>query len=80
MLHQVPAEEAVERFTIFGGVVRHVLVKRDRTLQELEQELGVRDAAEWSHVGLLGLRTKYSHRLIHTYVCNLFAFSLIFPM
>jgi hypothetical protein len=60
--------------------VRHVLVKRDKTLQELEQELGVRDAVEWSHVGLLGLWTKYSHRLIHPYVCNLFALSLIFPM
>jgi predicted RNA-binding protein Jag len=60
----------IERFSIFGGVARYLLVKRDKTLQDLEQELGARDAAEWSQVGLLGLRTKYRHRLVHTYVCR----------
>src|SRR5689334_8512066 len=54
-----------ERYIIFGGTVRDVLTKPNRTLRDLYNEFGASHAALLGSLDTEGIRSAVSHTLAH---------------
>lgn len=59
---------AAERYRIFGGIVRMVLVNRKATLNL--NEFALMDVAKLQHLDLLGVESDLPHQLMHIRVSD----------
>lgn len=67
----VSAEQAAGRYCEFGGAVRSVLAKQERTFAQLRAEVGAENTSALISVQDLGSRSKFSHTLAHFHVSDL---------
>jgi hypothetical protein len=64
----VPADVALDRYRIFGGVPRPALTDLTRTVSDLEMEVSAMQADQLVMPSLLGVRSEFSHTLVHVRV------------
>jgi hypothetical protein len=68
-MYGVSAPTAVDRYKIFGGVIRPALVKlEEETEAMLRTSVSGKAARELLNLDLIGIRSKMSHTLVHLMV------------